>query len=229
MPSPRPTPFDLVFADTATEVFPAISAALTQSGTDPRDRDAFLMLREVVTFLRELRPEEGLGEGIDQLSALVHHSYLFWAAGRPTLELPNEHLAALLDSSPQTSDDHQAPAAFYVQLPERRVWGETIQTDPPEPLDGCFVHDQIEASSLRVLGVFGLRPERAGFTVVEVSGVRPKVLLRPDGSALFSPALPGGTAAGLFSLAGGEELLELGWRTRTLWLPTPVEATRWRA
>jgi hypothetical protein len=187
------------------------------------------MLREVVTLLRELRPDEGLGEGIDQLSALLHHSYLLWAAGAPTLELPNEHLIAFLDSSPSPGDDHQAPAAYYVQLPERRIWGESVQGEPPEPLDGCFVHVRSDESSLRVLGVFGLRPERAGFTVAEVSGMRPPALLRPDGSALFSPALPGGIAAGLFSLTGGEELLELGWRTRALWVATPAEAARWRA
>jgi hypothetical protein len=60
--------------------------------------------------------------------------------------------------------------------------------------------------------VFGLQPERAGFTVVEVSGSRPVGLARADGSALFSPTLPGGVAARLFSLVGAEELLELGWR-----------------
>ena len=35
-------------------------------------------------------------------------------------------------------------------------------------------------------------------------------------SPLFSPVLAGGEAAGLFSLVGAEELLELGWRTRAL-------------
>ena len=68
MSSPRSTPFDLVFGDTARRIFPDISTALSQSGAEPRDRDAFLMVREVVTLLRELRPEEGLGEAIDQLA-----------------------------------------------------------------------------------------------------------------------------------------------------------------
>ena len=40
------------------------------------------MDREVVTLLRDLRPEEGLGEAMDQMVALVHHAYLTWAAGR---------------------------------------------------------------------------------------------------------------------------------------------------
>ena len=40
-------------------------------------------------------------------------------------------------------------------------------------------------------------------------------LARDDGSPLFAPTLPGGKAAGLHSIAGEEELLELGWRTRS--------------
>jgi hypothetical protein len=228
MSSPRSTPFDLVFGDTAQRIFPDISTALSQAGTEPRDRDAFLMVREVVTLLRELRPEEGLGVAIDQLAALVHHSFLFWAAGCVVVELPTEHLGDLLGTSPPDAEQHQEPPAYYVQLPERRIWAEAVAGVPPEPLDGCFVHASPEGTSLRVLGVFGLHRERAGFTVVEVAGPRPVALIRPDGSQLFSPTLPGGAAARLFSLAGGEEMLELGWRTRTLLVPSSAEASRWR-
>jgi hypothetical protein len=229
MSSPRHTPFDLVFGDTARGIFPDISAALSRSGTAPSDRDAFLMVREVVTLLRELRPEEGLGEGIDQLAALVHHSYLFWAAGCPVVELPTEHLGDLLGSSLPDAEEHQEPPAYYVQLPERRIWAQAVSGVPPEPLDGCFVHALSERTSIRVLGVLGLHRERAGFTAVEVAGPRPIALVRPDGSQLFSPTLPGGAAARLFSLVGEEELLELGWRTRALLVPSSAEVSRWRA
>jgi hypothetical protein len=229
MSSPRSTPFDLVFGDTARRIFPDISAALSRSGTEPRDRDTFLMVREVVTLLRELRPEEGLGEAIDQLAALVHHSFLFWAAGCLLVDLPTEHLGDFLGTSPPDGDPQQEPPAYYVQLPERRIWAQAVAGLPPEPLDGCFVHASPEGTSLRVLGVFGLHRERAGFTVVEVAGIRPVALARPDGSHLFSPTLPGGAAARLFSLTGGEELLELGWRSRTLLVPSSAEGSRWRA
>ena len=67
-----------------------------------------------------------------------------------------------------------------------------------------------------MLGIFGLRPDRAGFSAVEAAGPRPGALDRADGTPLFSPVLAGGQAAGLYSLVGGEELLELGWRTRAL-------------
>jgi hypothetical protein len=112
-----------------------------------------------------------------------------------------------------------------VQLPLRRVWAEVVPGEPPEPLDGCFLH-QADASNLRVLGVFGIHPDRPGFSVVEVTGPRPFNLVRRDQSTLFSPVLPGGARAGLFSVIGGEELLELGWRVGLgagSWekLPTP--------
>ena len=50
----RPTPFDLVFETAAQATFPIIQTALGESGRDPRDRDGFLMLREVIALLREL-------------------------------------------------------------------------------------------------------------------------------------------------------------------------------
>jgi hypothetical protein len=81
-------------------------------------------------------------------------------------------------------------------------------------MDGCFVHEA--DGELRVLGIFGLRPDREGFSAVETAGPRPSELRRPDGTPLFSPVLAGGQAAGLYSIIGGEELLELGWRTRAL-------------
>jgi hypothetical protein len=101
-----------------------------------------------------------------------------------------------------------------------------VAGEPHEPLDGCFVAG-FPTIGIRVLGVFGLQPERAGFTVVEVAGSRPASLARPDGSRLYTPTLPGGAAARLFSVAGGEELLELGWRTRALLVPSG--AGRWKA
>ncbi|MEP6551023.1 MAG: hypothetical protein ABJB95_07560 [Gemmatimonadales bacterium] len=162
----RPTPFDLVFSQSAQEVFPKIRLALDQAGHDPRDRDRFLMLREVVTLVRELRPEEGLGEGIDQLAALVHHAYLYWEAEERVIELTAEQLTALLRTRtpPGTEDLAEAPPAYYAQIPQHRMWAEVIPGHPPEPLDGCFVHSTPDGAARRVLGVFGMHPEREGFS-----------------------------------------------------------------
>ena len=212
---PRPTPFDLVFTRAAETVFPTIRTALERAGHEPVDRDAFLMVPEVVSLLHDLRPEEGLGEGMDQLVALVHHAYLLWDAGVLTLPLSAEHLTALLDgSSPASPAVSEPPRAYYAQLQDRQVWARVVDDLPAEPMDGCFVHST--GAELRVLGIFGIRPEREGFSAVETAGPRPRALERPDGSPLFSPVLAGGQSAGLYSIVGGEELLELGWRTRVL-------------
>ena len=212
---PRLTPFDLVFQQIAEETFPKIRSALQEAGYDPRDRDRFLMVREVVTLLRDLRPDEGLGEGIDQLAALIHHAYLFWEAGQPKVELSLERLTGLLAGSP-AGEEGDAPPAFYVHVPERRVWAQVIPGQPHEPLDGCFVHSAQDPGVVRVLGIFGIHPDREGFSVVETAGPRPAALARQDGTALFAPTLPGGAAARLFSLTGEEELLDLGWRMNKL-------------
>jgi hypothetical protein len=132
---PRPTPFDLVFASTAETVFPRIRAALERGGHDAADRDAFLLVPEVVSLLHDLRPEEGLGEGMDQLVALVHHAYLLWDAGALTLPLSAERLASLLDSpvaEPPAPDD--APRAYYAQLQDRQVWARVVDDLPAEPI-----------------------------------------------------------------------------------------------
>jgi hypothetical protein len=212
---PRPTPFDLVFSQIAERSFPEIKASIERVGYEPTDRDAFLMIPEVVTLLRELRPEEGIGEGMDQLVALLHHVYVLWDAGGVTLAVPDDRLGELLGSSSGTSAPIEPPRAYYAQFPQHQVWAEVLEGESHEPLDGCFVHSTA-ADALRVLGVFGIRPERPGFSVVEAEGPRAPELRRPDASALFSPILPGGASAGLHSIAGGEELLELGWRTRAM-------------
>ena len=209
----RVTPFDLVFRPASQQVFPGVRLALREGGHDPRDRDRFLMLREVVTLLRDLRPEQGLGEGIDQLAALLHHAYLYWDAGETRFEIPVQ----LVTATPSPLDEHSTdPApAYYAAVPEHRIWAEVIPGFPSEPLDGCFVHSAPDGS-LRVLGVFGIHRDREGFSVVEATGPRPSGLARSDGARLFAPTLPGGKAAGLFSISGMEELLELGWRTSQL-------------
>jgi hypothetical protein len=211
----RLTPFDLVFSRTAETVFPRIRAALERTGQDAGDRDAFLLVPEVVSLLHDLRPEEGIGEGMDQLVALVHHAYLQWDAGALTLPLDTDQLAALLDAPTSSSPAADGPPrSYYAQLQDRQVWARVVDDFPAEPMDGCFVHSA--GNELRVLGIFGMRPEREGFSAVETAGPRPLRLERADGTPLFSPVLAGGAAAGLYSIVGGEELLELGWRTRAL-------------
>jgi hypothetical protein len=212
---PRATPFDLVFQPAAATSFPRIAASLAAAGHDPADRDAFLMDREVITLLRDLRPDEGLGEAMDQMVALVHHAYLAWAAGGVTIPVARDTAEVLLGAATADGSEPRDPTAYYAQFPERMVWARVIENQAPEPLDGVFV-SRDPLGPLRVLGVFGLRPDRPGFSAVEATGPRAARLTREDGTALFAPTLPGAAAAGLRSITGEEELLELGWRTQGL-------------
>ena len=104
---------------------------------------------------------------MDQLVALVHHAYLFWAGGqrgavhrsggaRPACSrrtLPTD--LARSTHSPGTCSSPNAGCG-------RRPW----RTRPHEPLDGIFVHHSA-SGALRVLGVLGVHADRDGFTVVE--------------------------------------------------------------
>ena len=224
---PRPTPLDLVFGHAAESAFQRIAASLAASGQDPLERDGFLMDREVVTLLHDLRPEGGLGEAMDQMVALVHHAYLAWAAGAITFPVGREMAEELLAQPAQETADPKDAPAYYAQFPERMIWATVIESEAPEPLDGLFVSRALDGD-LRVLGIFGLRPDRPGFSAVEAIGGRAGRLAREDGSALFDPTLPGGAAAGLRSILSEEELLELGWRTRVLAAGVGTGEARWK-
>src|SRR4051794_1089814 len=147
----RPTPFDVVFENAAETTFPAIRTALGESPRDPRDRDGFLMNREVVSLLRELRPDEGLGEGIDQLAALIHHGYLFWAGGGHTVRLSSDHLPDILGHSSVSTPQLDGPA-LYTQLPERRGWAPVIPCPPLQPIGGSVPYPDPQRDGMRALG-----------------------------------------------------------------------------
>lgn len=213
MPDPRPTPFSLVFGATASERFPAVRTGLAAAGIDPRDRDAFLLTQQVAELLRELRPEAGVGAAVETLVALLHHAYLFWMTGENVQVVSDADLDRMLSVPtfrPSALPTSRPPVCRYVQLPPLRVWANPVAGQLAEPLDGWFASRS--DTQLSLLAVFGLNPAREGLTAAEVVGPRPGTLQRLDGSALFSPLLPGGAAAGLASLAGEEELLELAWR-----------------
>jgi hypothetical protein len=210
----RPTPFDLVFAELAEARFGPLEEAIVQAGHDPRDLDGFLLVREAVELLDQLRPEEPLGEGVNEFVALVHAALVFWLDGRSVVELDRHTLERLLREPASAAASSGPSRSYYLQLPLQRVWGAPLPEAAPEPLDGAFVLPSSDQLSL--VGVFGLQPGRPGFTVARAEGSRPRSLRRDDASPLFSPRLEGGTTAGLFSIAGAEELLELGYRAHGL-------------
>jgi hypothetical protein len=224
----RPTPFDLAFGTEAETRFPPIRESLKASGRDPHDADAFILDREVVTLLRELVPEEGVGEAVQQHVALLQHAYLYWDHGGWLFRLTKDRAKALLTTArwdclapgsrqgaPVGRSVAEPPRAYYIQFPERLVWAELAPDEPHQPLDGLFVRPW-PGEGYFVLAIFGMHPGQAGFSVVDVDGYREGELQRADGSSLFGAVLAGGAAAGLHSIVGGEELLELAARTASL-------------
>ena len=172
------------------------------------------MEKASVSLVRELRPGDGLGDGMDQLVALVHHAYLFWAGGQRVRSIDRAGLDLMLatDLPPDLHDD---ALAWYLQLPERRMWAQALEDSAHEPLDG-----DLRASFHRRRPAGARRPRRACRSRRLHRGGSDRGAhgrgSRAKGSAPFSSVLPGGEAAGLYSIAGTNELIELGWRSQAL-------------
>lgn len=202
--SQRVSPFDVVFGELADERFPGLKASLGASRVDPTDRDAFILDRAVTEFLRDLVPDDAPPESLHEFIAVLQHSYLFWAGGKKTGSAQGTDL-------PRAAQAPRAPSATqYIHLPSHLYWGQLEPDAPHEPLDGFFVHPL--GRGIRALAIFGLHPERPGFSVAEVTGAPPSPLLpRADGSAPFAPQMDGGMNAGIRSVSGPDELLALAW------------------
>jgi hypothetical protein len=203
-------PFDLAFGPFVPEQFEAIRIALEQDGVDPFERDAWSLARPVAELLHALRPDAALGEGVGELVALAHAAFLYWQQGERVAMVSRSVLDALITGAWDAGPIAGQRSAYYVESPARRIWGTPVPGAPPEPLEGWFA--VAPGDRLIMVAVFGLLPGRPGFTVVEVAGPPPEELHREDGTLPFSPVLPGAATAGLWSVIGGPELLELGWR-----------------
>lgn len=211
----RPTPFDLAFGADAEPRFARIRASLAAGERDPHDEDAFVLDREVTAYLRELVPEEGVGDAVRQHLALLHQCYLYWAEGGWIVRVSEPRTRQLLAAGEPGGTSSPLPRAFYLQLPERLVWAELSPGEPHEPLDGLFIRPWPEGGFF-VLAVFGIHRGRAGFSVAQAEGYRPDPAERESGDALFAPVMAGGTAAGLHSIIGEGELIELAARSLPL-------------
>jgi hypothetical protein len=203
-------PLSLLLGGEVNQGLEKVREALQAEQLNPYDRDAFLMSRTVVEMVREARPDTGYGETIDQVVALLHLAYLYWSEGQQVMELNNEGLEAVLRDAGPSGGSGVVPSAYYVRLPPHRVWASPVEGQPAEPLDGWLAART--DNLIRLVALFGVRPDREGATVVAAEGMPPVNLAREDGTLLFAPVLPGGAAAGLHSIVGTEELLELAWR-----------------
>jgi hypothetical protein len=220
----RPTPFKLVFGSIAAQQFPAIATALKRSGETAADRDRFVLLEPVGRLLRDIVPEDAGADALEAHALLLHHAYRHWEAGGAVYRIGEAPLARAMTSRELTAKLPQP--GCYFQLPELRVWGTPTPSEPSEPLDGMFVATTNAPDGIAVLGIFGMRPDRPGFSAIGVEGRadtdEPRAgelevaAARADGSVAFGPMLAGGSAAGLHSLANPGELLLLTCRLAAL-------------
>jgi hypothetical protein len=206
----RPHPFELVFAQLRDSSFPAVRDALG-------DGDAgvlrFLLVGPAIELMRDLRPDEGLGEGVDDFVSLVHAAYRFWADGEQTVALDRVATSSLVNSTASAAATPERPGSVtkYIQVAPRYIWAAVDAESPYEPIDGWFAVP--DSPALRVVACLGVHAERPGLSVIAAEGIRPRVANRSDGSTLFAPTMPGGERAGLHAVATREELLLLGWRS----------------
>lgn len=213
----RPTPFDVAFGAIAPQRFPAIRDALERDGKAPADRDSFTLLEPVGRLLREIMPEDAGADALEAHVLLLHHAYLFWAADRRVYPIGESALRRAVAERRITA--RLPHPAQYLQLPDLRVWGSPNPASPPEPLDGMFVSAAPGSAAISVLAIFGMRPDRPGFSAVGLEGRADADdpdgneieidATREDGGTAFAPTLAGGTAAGLYSVANAGELLLL--------------------
>ena len=213
----RSTPFSLVFGEIAPERFPAIAEVLRQQASPPADRDQFVLLEPVARLLQDIVPDSAGAEALEAHLLLLHHAYLHWAGDGWVYDVGEQTLHRAISDRRITS--HPPRAALYLQLPELRVWGSPTADAPPEPLDGMFVSETTTPGRIAALAIFGMRPDRPGFSAVGLDGRadaedanRDEIEVaaaREDGGAPFGPMLAGGSAAGLYSVANAGELLLL--------------------
>jgi len=222
----RPTPFGLAFGEIAQR-FPAIAEALQQDGAAPVDRDRFVLLEPVGRLLREIVPNDAGADALEAHVLLLHHAFLHWSGAGRVYQIGELALRRAVSGKQITTQLPQP--ALYLQLPELRVWGAPNSAAPPEPLDGMFVSAAAAPGGVGVLAIFGLRPDRPGFSAVGIEGRADAddpgnteievAAARDDGSPPFGPTLAGGSAAGLYSVANAGELLLLTGRLLSLLPP----------
>lgn len=205
----RPDPFSLVFGELAETTFPPIRDALAERASI----DAFMLSGPALELMGRLRPDEGLGNAVDDFVAFVYAAWRFWCDGKQVVVRDEAATHALCDPGhPPASPSlgHAPETTRYIQVAPRLVWGRLASDETYEPLDGWF--STRTGPVLRVVACFGLHSARPGLSVVVTQGPVPAAVVREDGSVTFSPMMPGGDLAGLHAVATPEELLLLAWR-----------------
>ncbi len=226
----RRSPYHLVFgADSMDDtLFPPIAGEAEARDHPLDDPDRFPFLTSVGRLLQAIAGEPSAddgGESFHQHARLIFHAFHFWRAGRREFELTADRVRPLLDrgldSLDRGADDGMRPTppapAGYLRLPRNLLWAAPVPGQVPEPVDGFFWvvgSHGAGLSPLHLLMALGVRPDRAGFSVVTASGAVEEapewaaMEARPGGRD-FATTLPGGDLDRLHSIETTAELLKL--------------------
>jgi hypothetical protein len=231
----RRTPWEIAFGPDrySAEVFPAIRRAALDLGVRAAVPDVFLMMEPVREQLHELiAGEEAKDPPADELleyGALLFHAFRFWSSDRALYVLTDDLARSLLGTRKPVGDWALTPPApaGYVQLPRHLLWARVAADVPPEPVDGFFwsvagidADDEPPWQRLDLLFALGLRPDRPGFSIIDVTTALPAptpghfgdLIARETGDD-FANILPGGEMKGLHGVIAVAEALKLASRT----------------
>src|SRR5690606_40449472 len=225
----RLTPCEWGFGEAGfeDEALSALQEEVEARGVDPSSPERFLLLGTVGNLLRDLMPDGAPGgqasEQLRRYGLLLYHGYHFWRVGRRLVTVETPLLRRLVDREERVGGWELIPPhpAGYLQLPRHLVWSRVAESATPEPVDGLFWTmvgaDDPELPPyprLDLLLVLGLRPDRPGFSVVDVgvelgepSGHWADAEARPGGGD-FENILPGGELSGLYAWITPAEVLK---------------------
>lgn len=201
----RRTPYEMLFGGgrLAESRFGAIRDEAREAGVDTARRDRFAQLHAVSELLRDLVPEGAEPTSLDRYLGIVHHCFLFWQGGCRYYAFDQAAVRSITSDAPDLTDwsprtDHPA---LYIEMPENLCWAAVVEGEPPEPVEGMFVSPRIGrlSGAVDILMVLGIRPNRPGFSITELTAnlEMASVIAEPDA---FASEIPGAYLADLYSL-----------------------------
>jgi len=232
----RITPWELVFSEErfSGDLFPALEEEARGRGAGT-SFDAFLMLRTSARILHALESDgadEGEPDGrlpaattVRSYGRLVWQAWHFWRAGCRVFSFDGPATRALLDDAPVIGHWTLQPPAIagYAQVARNLIWARVDPSAHAEPLDGFFwlfepAAGKTVAPLLHLLLVLGLRDDRPGVSVIEITasleepaGHWADTRARADGPD-FGNILPGGEVDRLHGMVSTVEALKLASR-----------------
>jgi hypothetical protein len=202
----RPHPFEFAFRDVATAVFVPLHATLPT----PTLAD-FAQRQEITDLLDQIAPPDA--EGVDPtvrggMAQLAFLAYRFLEGGEVTVTVEQDSLDAAI-AIPLTKDRGIPTTPFYLQLPQRHVWGQINEEAPHEPVDGIFAAPSGDVVCLAA--VLGFHPDRMGFSqfTTEVDAEGWQQASQHVRNPPFAPKMDGGAGMGFKSIVSEAELIHL--------------------